>query len=275
MTQVPTVSLNNGAEIPQLGFGVWQVEPDEVFDAVTKALEVGYRHIDTAAMYENEEGVGRAVAESGVAREDVFLTTKLDNDGHGYDAALAAFDESLARLGTDYLDLYLIHWPIPARDLYIDTWKAFEKLYAEGRARSIGVSNFQVHHLHRLLDASTVVPAVNQIEVHPTLTQEPLRAVNADLGIHTEAWTPLGNGDFDHPTVKTIAEAAGKTPAQVVLRWHLQEGNIVFPKSVTPARIEENVDLFDFELSDADVASISALDEGKRTGPDPDAFPAS
>ena len=274
MPQIPTITLNNGVDIPQLGFGVWQVEPDEVVGVVSAAFEAGYRHIDTAAMYQNEEGVGEAIADSGIDRDEIFVTTKLDNDAHGYDATLAAFDASLGRLGLDRVDLYLIHWPLPARDLYIDSWRAFEKIYADGRARSIGVSNFQPHHLRRLISETTVVPAVNQIEVHPSLTQTDVRAVNAELGIATEAWTPLGNGDFEATTVTAIADRVGKSPAQVVLRWHLQLGNIVFPKSVTTARIKENADLFDFELTDADMASIGALDAGNRTGPDPDRFSA-
>ncbi|MGH3423604.1 MAG: aldo/keto reductase [Nocardioidaceae bacterium] len=268
---VPTVRLNNGVEIPQFGFGVWQVGPDEVVDAVGQALEVGYRHIDTAAMYGNEEGVGHAIDKSGIARDELFVTTKLNNDAHGYDNALVAFDESLDRLGLEQVDLYLIHWPLPSQDAYVETWKAFEKLYADGRARSIGVSNFQRPHLDRLLAETDVVPAVNQVEIHPTFTQEPLRAAHRELGIVTEAWSPLGRAtDLDDPAVKSVAADVGRTPAQAVLRWHLQKGNVVFPKSVTPARIEENFGVFDFELSDEQLEAIGALDRGNRIGPDPD-----
>ena len=270
----PTISLNNGNEIPQFGFGVWQVPEDQVVEAVSTALEVGYRHIDTAAMYGNEEGVGEAIAKSGVDRSELFVTTKLNNDAHGHDEALAALDESLRGLGLDYVDLYLIHWPLPGQDKYVETWKAFEEMYASGRARSIGVSNFHANHLNRLIAETNVRPAVNQIEVHPTFTQDDLRATNKLLNIATEAWTPLGRGDLELATITSIAENVGKTPAQVILRWHLQEGHIVFPKSVTPSRIKENFDVFDFELSGADITAISALDAGDRTGPNPDEFGA-
>ncbi len=272
-TKAPTVTLNNGSTIPQLGFGVFQVPPEDTADTVTKALEVGYRHIDTAAGYGNEVGVGEAVRASGLPREEVFVTTKLANDDQGAESGLAAFESSLERLGMDYVDLYLIHWPMPARDLYVETWQMMEKLYAEGRARAIGVSNFQPNHLHRLRDEATVVPAVNQIELHPTFAQSDLREVHQQMGIATEAWAPIAQGaELDNATIGEIAERVGKTPAQVILRWHLQIGNIVFPKSVTPSRIEENFDIFDFELADADVSSISALDSGNRTGPHPDDF---
>lgn len=271
MTQSPPIALNNGVEIPQLGFGVFQIPPQDTVAAVSKALEVGYRHIDTAAMYGNEAQVGEAVRDSGLAREDVFVTTKLDNTSHGYDEALAAFDASLGELGLDYVDLYLIHWPQPANDRYVDTWRAFEQMYAGGRAKSIGVSNFQPNHLRRLLGESTVVPAVNQVELHPTFAQPDLRAVHAELGIATEAWSPLGQAaDLDNATVTRIAESLGKTPAQVVLRWHVQRGDVVIPKSVTPERIEANFAVFDFELSASDMADVDSLETGKRRGPHPD-----
>ncbi|MFI9029487.1 aldo/keto reductase [Streptomyces sp. NPDC053560] len=270
-TSIPNVTLNNGVAMPQLGFGVFQVPDDETTAAVTSALEAGYRSIDTAAVYGNETGVGRALASSGIAREDLFVTTKLWNDDQGYDATLAAFDASLAKLGLDHVDLYLIHWPTPARDRYLDTWRAFEKLLADGRTRAIGVSNFQPAHLQRLLDASGIVPVVNQIELHPGLQQSELRAFHAEHGIATEAWSPLAQGALlKDEAITAIAERHGKTPAQVVLRWHLQIGNVVIPKSVTPARIRENLDVFDFALSDADIDAITALDQGMRTGPDPD-----
>jgi diketogulonate reductase-like aldo/keto reductase len=270
-TAVPTVTLNNGSTIPQLGFGVFQVPPEDTSDVVAKALEVGYRHIDTAALYDNEEGVGAAVRASGLTRDEVFVTTKLGNPHQGAETGLAAFETSLDKLGMDYVDLYLIHWPLPARDLYVETWQMMEKLYAEGRARAIGVSNFQPQHLRRLQAEATVLPAVNQVELHPTLAQTELREVHAQMGIATEAWAPIAKGaELDNPTIGEIAQRVGKSPAQVILRWHLLLGNIVFPKSVTPSRIEENFDLFDFELDDADMTSITALDSGNRTGPHPE-----
>lgn len=273
MSNVPTITLNNGVEMPQLGFGVWQVPPQEAATAVTTALEAGYRSIDTAAAYENEEGVGRALAESGLPRDEVFVTTKLWNAEQGYDSTLRAFDASLARLGLDVVDLYLIHWPMPQVDKYVDTWRAFEKIYSEGRARAIGVSNFQPAHLNRLNELGGTVPAVNQIELHPRLQQAELRAFHARHGIATEAWSPLAQGALlGHETITALAERHGKTPAQIVLRWHLHLGNIVIPKSVTPERIRQNLDVFDFELSDDEIAQIGALDDGTRTGPDPDTF---
>ncbi|MFD9292688.1 aldo/keto reductase [Streptomyces sp. NPDC060030] len=271
MSTVPTVTLNNGVTIPQLGFGVFQVPDDETTAAVTTALEAGYRSIDTAAVYGNEAGVGRALAGSGLAREELFVTTKLWNADQGYDATLAAFDASLAKLGLDQVDLYLIHWPTPARDLYTDTWRALEKLLAEGRIRAAGVSNFQPAHLRRLSEESSLVPAVNQIELHPGLQQAELRAVHAESGIATEAWSPLAQGALlDDKVLTSLAARHGKSQAQVVLRWHLQLGNVVIPKSVTPARIRQNIDVFDFELSAADMEAIAGLDRGMRTGPDPD-----
>ena len=269
---VPQITLNNGVTVPQLGYGVWQVGDDEVTPAVATALEAGYRHIDTAAIYGNERGVGRAIAESGIARDELFVTTKLWNAEQGFDSTLRAFDESLEKLGLDSVDLYLIHWPVPAKNAYVDTWKAFERLYAEGRARAIGVSNFEPHHLNRLLAETDVVPAVNQIELHPFLQQVPLREELARHQIVTEAYSPLssGKGVIDDPVIKAIAAAHGKTPAQVTLRWHVEIGNLVIPKSVTPARIRENFDLFDFELTADDRAQISGLDRDGRVGAHPD-----
>ncbi len=274
MSNVPNITLNNGVEIPQLGFGVWQVPDDDATAAVRTAIEVGYRSIDTAAIYGNEEGTGRGIAESGVPRGELFVTTKLWNSEQGYDTTLAAFDESLGKLGLDYVDLYLIHWAAPSRDRYVDTWRAFEKLHADGRIRAIGVSNFHAPHLERLLAETDTVPALNQIEVHPYLVQEELRAFNAGQGIVTEAWSPLAQGGdvLTDSTIAGLAEKYGRTPAQVILRWHLQLGNVVIPKSVTPSRIRENFEVFDFELSGDDVAVISGLDRHHRTGPDPDVF---
>ncbi|MEU8529489.1 MULTISPECIES: aldo/keto reductase [Streptomyces] len=260
--------------MPQLGFGVWQVPDDEATRAVTTALEAGYRSIDTAAIYENETGTGRALAESGIAREDLFVTTKLWNSEQGHDSTLRAFDASLGRLGLDYVDLYLIHWPVPAKDAYVDTYLAFEKILADGRARAIGVSNFLPEHLERLIGETSVVPAVNQIELHPQLQQRASREAHAAHGIATEAWSPLGQGRglLEVPAVVAIAQKHGRTPAQVVLRWHLQTGNVVIPKSVTPSRIQENIDVFDFELDAEDLAAIAVLDENRRLGPNPAEF---
>ncbi|WP_031027369.1 aldo/keto reductase [Streptomyces sp. NRRL WC-3725] len=273
MNPIPNVTLNNGIEMPQLGFGVFQVPDDETTAAVTTALQAGYRSIDTAAIYGNERGVGRAIAESGIAREELFVTTKLWNEDQGYDATLAAFDASLDKLGLDYVDLYLVHWPAPTRDLYLDTWRAFEKILGEGRTRAIGVSNFQVSHLERLLENTGVAPVVNQVELHPGLQQQELRAFHERHGIATEAWSPLAQGAvLDDPAVADLAGKYGVSPAQVVLRWHLQIGNIVIPKSVTPERIRQNLDVFGFELTDEDLRSLAASDRGLRTGPDPDTF---
>ncbi len=271
---VPNIRLNNGISMPQLGFGVFQVPNRETEAAVTAALDAGYRSIDTAAAYGNEEGVGAAIAKSGIPRADLFITTKLWNDDHGYDSALRAFDESLRKLGLDQVDLYLIHWPRPLRDKYVETWHAFEKLLADGRVRAIGVSNFQPAHLRRVIDETGTEPAVNQIELHPYLTQAELRAFHTRHSIATEAWSPLAKGGdlLTEPMVTGLAAKYGSSPAQVVLRWHLQLGNVVIPKSVTPARIRENSAVFDFELADDDMEGISALDRGLRTGPDPDAF---
>lgn len=274
MSKVPSITLNNGVAMPQLGFGVWQVPDDEAAKAVGTALEAGYRSIDTAAVYENEKGTGQAVAATGIPREELFVTTKLWNSDQGYDSTLRAFDASLTRLGLDYVDLYLIHWPLPARNAYVDTYKAFETILAEGRARAIGVSNFLPEHLERLLGETSAVPAVNQIELHPQLQQTESRAFHAKHGIATEAWSPLGSGRglLEVPTIVAIAQKHGKTPAQVVLRWQVQLGNVVIPKSVTPSRIRENIDVFGFELDDDDLAAFAALDEGRRLGPDPATF---
>ncbi|WBB62090.1 aldo/keto reductase [Streptomyces sp. WMMC500] len=272
MSTVPTITLNNGVAMPQLGFGVWQVPDSEAEATVRTALDAGYRSIDTAAIYGNEEGTGKALAESGVPREELFVTTKLWNSDHGYDAALRAFDESLGRLGLDHVDLYLIHWPAPAKDKYLDTWRALEKIYADGRARAIGVSNFHPSHLQRVLDEGTVPPALNQVELHPDFAQADVRAFHAAHGIATEAWSPLGQGKglLDEPVLRELAGKHGRSPAQVVLRWHLQLGNVVIPKSVTPSRIRENIDVFGFELDDADMASVAGLDAGNRIGDNPE-----
>jgi diketogulonate reductase-like aldo/keto reductase len=274
VSKVPSLTLNNGVSMPQLGFGVWQVPDAEAAEAVGTAIEAGYRSIDTAAVYENERGTGQAVKASGLPREELFVTTKLWNSEQGYDSTLRAFDASLERLGLDYVDLYLIHWPVPARDAYVDTYKAFEKILADGRARAIGVSNFLPEHLERLMDATSTVPAVNQIELHPQLAQAGARAFHERHGIATEAWSPLGQGRglLEVPAVAAVARKHGRTPAQVVLRWHLQLGNVVIPKSVTPSRIRENIEVFDFELDGEDMAAFAALDEGRRLGPDPAVF---
>ncbi|MEV7217662.1 aldo/keto reductase [Kitasatospora cineracea] len=272
-TTVPTVTLNNGIEMPQLGFGVFQVPDEETTAAVATALEAGYRSIDTAAAYGNERGVGRALAAFGLPREELFVTTKLWNADQGHDETLRAFDASLDRLGLDHVDLYLIHWPAPARDRYPDSWRAIGKLAAEGRIRAAGVSNFRPAHLTRLIETGGPVPAVNQVELHPALQQAELRAFHAAHGIATEAWSPLAQGAvLDDPAITAIAARTGKSPAQVVLRWHLQLGNLVIPKSVTPARIRQNLDVLDFALTADDLTAIATTDRGLRTGPDPDAF---
>ncbi|WP_367046435.1 aldo/keto reductase [Streptomyces sp. Je 1-332] len=277
MSKVPPIILNNGVEMPQLGFGVWQVPDDEARSAVATALEAGYRSIDTAAVYGNEEGTGKAIASSGIAREELFVTTKLWNTDQGYDSTLRAFDASLDKLGLDYVDLYLIHWPLPSKGLAVDTYKAFEKIQADGRAKSIGVSNFLPEHLEQLLAETSVIPAVNQIELHPHLQQRASREFHAEQGIATEAWSPLGQGKglLEVPAIIAIAQKHGRTPAQVVLRWHIQLGNVVIPKSVTPSRIKENIDVFGFELDPEDMAAISALNEDRRLGPDPASFDVS
>ena len=273
MTSVPTVTLNNGVEMPQLGFGVFQVPDDETTAAVAAALAAGYRSIDTAAIYGNEEGTGRALAESGIPREDLFITSKLWIDDLGYESTLAAFDASLAKLGLDYLDLYLIHWPAPETDKYADSWLALEKLLADGKVRAIGVSNFLPEHVQRLIDLGGSVPAVNQVELHPALQQRDVAVFNRAHGIATEAWSPLAQGAvLDDPAVAGIAARHGRTPAQVVLRWHLQQGRVVIPKSVTPARISENLDVFGFTLSAEELTAVDALERDGRTGPHPADF---
>jgi 2,5-diketo-D-gluconate reductase A len=276
MAAIPDILLNNGNRIPQFGFGVFLVEPADTEAAVSEALRAGYRHIDTAEMYGNERQVGQALARSGLDRADVFLTSKLGNDAHRPDDARKAFDQTLAALGTDHVDLFLIHWPLPSRygGDYVSTWKTLEEFYREGRARSIGVSNFQPHHLRRLHEEIGIRPAVNQIELHPYLTQEEVVAFCAGHQIAIESWSPLARGGdlLSDPEVVSIARGVGKTPAQVVLRWHVERGFIVFPKSITPARIRENIDIFDFELSGEDVERISALNRNERVGPNPDTF---
>jgi 2,5-diketo-D-gluconate reductase A len=273
MPAVPTIALNNGVEIPQLGFGVYQVPPKQTRAATLAALEMGYRHIDTAEMYGNERGVGEAIRDSGLDYDDVFVTSKLNNGFHAHDAALVAFDKTLEALGFDYVDLFLIHWPLPKVGDFVQTWQALEEIYRSGRARSIGVSNFNPHHLRRLLQETTVVPAANQIEIHPYLAQDDVRAFDAEHEIATEAWSPIAQGKvLDDPVIVRIASRLERTPAQVTLRWHLQRGDIVFPKSVTRSRVEENFAIFDFELTDADLSDITALDRHERTGPDPDHF---
>ena len=277
MTKVPTIELNDGVRIPQLGFGVFQIKPDETVAAVKHALDIGYRHIDTAEMYGNEKEVGQGVRDAGLDRAEVFITSKLNNGFHKPDDARRAFDNTLEALNSDYVDLFLIHWPLPT--LYggdfVSTWKVFEEFARDGRARSIGVSNFQPAHLDRLAVETDTVPAVNQIEVHPYFANEQVRAYGRDHGITTEAWSPIAQGKvLDDPVINRIADARGKSAAQVVLRWHIQRGDIVFPKSVTPERIKANFELFDFDLDDSDMDAISVLDKGEagRTGPNPDRF---
>ncbi|MEV8344964.1 aldo/keto reductase [Streptomyces niveus] len=277
MSKVPSLTLNNGVDMPQLGFGVWQVPDDEAARAVGTALEAGYRSIDTAAIYGNEEGTGKAIGASGIARDELFVTTKLWNSKQEpwtRDRVLRAFDESLSRLALDHVDLYLIHWPRAVRTDYLTIWRAFEEIAESGRARAVGVSNFQPAHLRRLLDETSLVPAVNQVELHPQFQQSEVRAINAEHGIVTEAWSPLGSGKglLEVPTVLAIARKHERTAAQIVLRWHLQLGNVVIPKSVTPSRIAENFDVFGFELDPEDLAALAALDSGTRLGDDPDAY---
>jgi len=275
VTNIPDIMLDNGERIPQFGFGVFLIEPKDTEAAVTAALQAGYRHIDTAEMYGNEAEVGTAIAKSGLGRGEVFVTTKLNNGAHRPDDARRAFDGSLKALGSDYVDLFLIHWPLPTRydGDYVSTWNTLEEFYRDGRARSIGVSNFQPHHLRRLHQECEISPAVNQIEVNPYLTQDEVRRFCAEHQIAVEAWSPLARGNvLGDPTIDDIARRVGKAPAQVILRWHIERGDIVFPKSVSPARIRENIDIFDFELSGEDVEAISALNRNQRTGPDPDTF---
>jgi 2,5-diketo-D-gluconate reductase A len=273
MVFAPLVEMNDGRSIPVIGFGVWQVPDDVVVDATLAALEVGYRHIDTAAVYQNERGVGEALRRSGLNRDDVFVTTKVWNTDQGYDQTLRAFDTSTGLLGIDEVDLYLVHWPTPARDIYLDSWRALIRLREEGRARSIGVSNFHEAHLRKIIDETGVIPAINQIELQPWLPQTHMRDIDARLGIKTEAWSPLGSGRLiDDPIIAEVAAKHGKSPAQVMVRWSIQLGNIVLPKSVTPTRIEQNIDVFDFILDEADMAAIATLESGQRTGPNPDDF---
>lgn len=268
---IPSLSLNDGTTIPQLGLGVYKVPEKSVADVVTTAIDAGYRHIDTATLYANEKGVGEGIRRSGIDRGELYLTTKVWNSDHGFDSTLRAFDTSMELLGVDVLDLYLIHWPAPTQNRYVDTWRALERLKEEGRTRSIGVSNFHPHHLERLFDETSIVPAVNQIELHPWLPQSESRAFHEAHGIITEAWSPLARGGIlDNPTLDMIAQKHGVSAAQVVLRWHLQLGNVVIPKSVTPSRIAENIDVLGFELDDDDITGIATLESGERTGRDPD-----
>jgi 2,5-diketo-D-gluconate reductase A len=272
-SHVPLIPLRGEVAIPQLGFGVFQVPPDDTAEVTLHALQTGYRHIDTASAYRNEAGVGQAVRASGLDRDKVFVTTKCFNDDHGYEQAKQALRASLDRLEMAYVDLYLIHWPVPAHDRYAETWRAFTELQADGLARAIGVSNFQPAHLERIIAETGVTPAVNQVELHPRLQQAGLRREHERLGIVTEAWSPLAQGQaLDDPVIGEIAAVHDKSPGQVVLRWHVQLGNVVFPKSVTPERIEENFDIFDFHLTPAQVRAIDALDAGDRIGPDPETF---
>jgi 2,5-diketo-D-gluconate reductase A len=277
MAEVPNITLNDGNQIPQLGFGVFQIEPEDTTEAVSEALEIGYRHIDTAEMYGNEKEVGEAIRTSGLDRGDVYVTSKLNNAFHEPQDAREAFDRTLSDLGFDYVDLFLIHWPLPTlyEGDFVSTWKTLEEFHRDGRARSIGVSNFQIEHLEQLAAETDTVPAVNQIEVHPYFTNDAVREYGQEHGIATEAWSPIAQGGvLEDPTITQIAEKVGKTPAQVVLRWHIQRGDIIFPKSVTPSRMQENFELFDFELEPDDVDEISALNRGEdgRTGPHPDTF---
>jgi 2,5-diketo-D-gluconate reductase A len=275
VTSIPQIELHDDVRIPQLGFGVFKVPPEDTRKVVEEAFEAGYRHIDTAAAYRNEAGVGEAIAAAGLPREEVFVTTKLANPEQGFDQTLRAFAASLARLGLDHVDLYLIHWPMPAEGHFVETWRAFERIHEEGGARTIGVSNFRIEDLEQLEQETSTRPTVNQVELHPWLQQSELRQWQAAHGIATEAWSPLAKGEqLDDETVASIASAHGKSPAQVILRWHIQVGNIVIPKSVTPERIRENIDIFDFELSEAELGAIEGLDSGRRTGPDPSTWAA-
>jgi 2,5-diketo-D-gluconate reductase A len=275
MPEVPYVTLNNGIQMPQLGFGVFQIPENRTEEAVGRALSAGYRSVDTAAAYRNERAVGAAITGSPLSREEVFVTTKLWNGDQGHDNALRAFEVSMERLALDYLDLYLIHWPVPAKNLYSETWRAFEELYSDGRTRAIGVSNFEVAHLQRLFDEHGIVPAVNQIELHPYLPQNELRQFHQEHEIATEAWSPIAQGAvLSDPTITAIAQRLHRTPAQVVLRWHIQIGTVAIPKSVQPSRIVENMEIFDFELSEQDLDAIAGLDRAHRTGPHPDTFGA-
>jgi 2,5-diketo-D-gluconate reductase A len=274
MSTVPSLVMNNGIQIPQLGFGVFLIPPEETEKAVSEALTARYRLIDTAQGYRNEEGVGAAIASAGIQRDELFITTKLTNSEQGYDKALRAFDESMNKLGIDVLDLFLIHWPQPMFDQYVETWRAFERLLADGRVSSIGVSNFEIDHLERLLAETDVVPAVNQVELHPEFPQEELREFHAEHGILTESWGPLGQGKglLENPHILDVARRKARTPGQVVLRWHIQLGNVVIPKSVNPDRIRENIEIFDFELDESDMQAIAQVRTGRRLGADPNHF---
>lgn len=271
MTDQLFITLNDGARIPQVGLGVWQTPNDEAAPAVKAALDAGYRHVDTAAVYENEEGVGEGIRQSGLSRSDIFLTTKLWNNDQGYEQTLKAFEASLKRLGTDYVDLYLIHWPSAHRGLFVDTWKALVKLKEEGRAKSIGVSNFYPEHIEKIVAETSVTPVINQIELHPDFQQRETRAFHEKHKIATQSWSPLGQGKLlGHPVIAEIAQKLGRTPAQVIIRWHIDNGLVVIPKSVTPSRIVENFKVFDFQLSPEDLQKLNGLDDaGARIGPDP------
>jgi 2,5-diketo-D-gluconate reductase A len=274
MASIPHITMNSGHKIPQFGLGVFLVPPRGTAEVVRTALDIGYRHIDTAQMYENEQGVGEGLALAGIPREDVFITTKLANDRHGYDSAIRSLDESLERLNTDYVDLYLIHWPNPKANKYVETWKAFEKLAADGRAKSIGVSNFTQQHLTDLANETDTTPAVNQIELHPLLQQRDLRAYHDEHDIVTEAWSPIARGELlTEPTIVELANKHRKTPAQIILRWHIQLDNVIFPKSTHAERLTENINVFDFELTPDDLQTINNLDRNHRVGPDPEKFP--
>jgi 2,5-diketo-D-gluconate reductase A len=272
--RIPAIFLNDGHTLPQFGLGTWQIPDEDVAAVLQNAFAMGYRAIDTAAAYENERGVGEGIRRSDLPRQSLAITTKLANDCHGYDTALRAFDASQARLGLDYVDLYLIHWPLPMHDLYVETWKALIEIKNQGRARSIGVSNFNVEHIERLLDETGTVPAVNQIELHPRFQQKALRNFHADHGIATESWSPLGRATFlQDPVIGSLARKYGKSPAQIILRWHLDNGLIVIPKSVNAGRLRENIDVMDFKLDDDDMSKIAGMDRADgRTGPDPLTF---
>jgi 2,5-diketo-D-gluconate reductase A len=273
MNAIPSLSLNDGRSIPQIGFGVWQVPDDVVTDATLTALDCGYRHVDTAAVYENERGVGEAIRRSGLPRDDLFITTKVWNTDHGYDATMRAFDASIGLLGLDEVDLYLVHWPAPATGDYLETWRAVLTLQEQGRTRSVGVSNFHVHHLERIIDEFGVLPVLDQVELHPWLPQSEIRAFTAQHGILTEAWSPLASGQLlDDPRLAAVGAKYGKSPAQVMIRWHIELGNVVLPKSVTPDRIRQNIEVFDFGLDEDDFSVIAGLESGQRTGPNPDEF---
>ncbi len=276
MGNVPLIKLNNETQIPQLGFGVFQIPPEDTKQAVLEALEVGYRHIDTAEMYGNEAGVGEAIRESGIDRDDIYVTSKLNNSYHEpAGAAIGAFEETMSALGLEYLDLFLVHWPMPDRGSYVDTWKQMEKLSSDERLRSIGVSNHQPHHLEKLQQECDITPVVDQVEAHPYFTNEAVRQAGAKLGIATEAWSPIAQGKvLDDPVLTEIAEAVGRSTAQVTLRWHIQRGDIIFPKSTKRKRMTENFEIFDFELDDSQVERITGLDKGERIGPNPDAMNA-